>query len=345
MGIFYLGPLIGPLISPIIGGLLSEAFGWRSTMWFLTIYGAVVLIMIIFCLPETLSRDKLKPKASSRNPSSEDTAETSDADARPTPLRRVSTTQSVKLKTKRAGALFKRFFVDPLQVLLYLRYPPVIVSVYSASICFGALFVLNISIQATFAAPPYSFSVILVGLLYLPLSLGYILASMLGGRWIDRIMVRAAQKAGRYDADGKLVFLPEDRMRENMWLAATLYPGALIWYGWTAQHHVHWVVPCIANFFFGVGSMLVFGAVTTMLTEFMPHRSSSGVAVNNFVRNIFSCAGAVVAQPWVSAMGNGWVTTIIGLFAWVTGNVAIWLLRRNAQRWRGRMDEALNKEK
>ncbi|KAL2156993.1 hypothetical protein VTH06DRAFT_8825, partial [Thermothelomyces fergusii] len=39
MGIFYLGPLVGPLCAPIIGGALTEGFGWRATMWFLTIYG------------------------------------------------------------------------------------------------------------------------------------------------------------------------------------------------------------------------------------------------------------------------------------------------------------------
>lgn len=39
MSYFYIGPLCGPLLAPIIGGLLSEGLGWRSTMWFLTIFG------------------------------------------------------------------------------------------------------------------------------------------------------------------------------------------------------------------------------------------------------------------------------------------------------------------
>jgi hypothetical protein len=60
-------------------------------------------------------------------------------------------------------------------------------------------------------------------------------------------MHREARKAGRYDACGKLILRPEDRMRENAWIAAVLWPGALIWYGWTAQKGVHWIVPMIAN--------------------------------------------------------------------------------------------------
>jgi hypothetical protein len=43
------------------------------------------------------------------------------------------------------------------------------------------------------------------------------------------------------------VLRPEDRMQENAWIAAILWPGALIWYGWTAEKGVIWIVPMIAN--------------------------------------------------------------------------------------------------
>ncbi|KAK4241631.1 hypothetical protein C8A03DRAFT_40986 [Achaetomium macrosporum] len=328
MGIFYLGPLVGPLCAPIIGGVLAQAFGWRATMWFLAIYGAVMLLMLLFCLPETLAkRNPPLPPASAVGTTATDA-----------PLQRVTTAQSIK----HTAALLKRLLLDPLSVILHLRQPPVLITVYCASIAFFSLFVLNISIQSTFSRPPYSFPPIPLGLCYLAPSLGYICASSFGGRWIDYIMAREARRAERYDADGRLVYRPEDRMRENMWLAATLYPGAMVWYGWTAERGVHFVVPEVANFFFGLGSMLVFGVTTTMLTEFMPKRSSSGVAVNNFVRNIFSCVGSVVAQPLIEAMGNGWVCTMVGLFAWVTGNAAIWALSRYGARWREEMDRKLN---
>ena len=58
MGMFYLGPLMGPLLAPIIGGILTQNFGWRSTMWFLTAYGGLVLVMLFLLLPETLARSK-----------------------------------------------------------------------------------------------------------------------------------------------------------------------------------------------------------------------------------------------------------------------------------------------
>ncbi|OTB07040.1 hypothetical protein M426DRAFT_54267 [Hypoxylon sp. CI-4A] len=321
MGYFYLGPLMGPLLAPIIGGALTEGFGWRSTMWFLTAYGAVILVLILFFVPETLA--KRKPEPSSAN----------------NELTRVNTARSVK----QAAASLKRCLIDPLDVITYLRFPAVAITVYYAAVTFGSLYVLNISLQSSFSSPPYDYSAIIIGLLYLPSSLGYFTASMLGGRWIDRIMVRAAEKAQRRDADGKLIYLPEDRMRENAWISATLFPGALIWSGWTLQYGIHWAAPSVANFFFGVGSMLVFSAATTMLTEFMPKKSSSGVALNNFVRNIFSCTGGIVGQPLIDVMGVGWLMTMIGLIAWLSGNICIYFLRKNSRKWREQMDKALNK--
>lgn len=112
----------------------------------------------------------------------------------------------------------------------------------------------------------------------------------------------------------------------------------------------------IANFFYGVGSMLIFAMATTMLTEFMPQRSSSGVALNNFMRNIFSCTGGIVGAPLILSIGNGWLFTILGLWALSSASV-IWAMRSTCilancavprltgpefgPRWRIKMEEDL----
>ena len=251
-------------------------------------------------------------------------------------------------------------FLDPLKIVLWLRFPAVVITVYYAAVTFGSLYVLNVSIQDTFAKPPYNFSTIILGLLYIPNSLGYVLASVFGGRWMDFIMQREAIKAERIGDDGKLIYRPEDRMRENAWLGAILYPAAMIWYGWTAEKGVYWIVPVshslllrslglhtdtvsqmIANFFYGIGSMLIFAMATTMLTEFMPKQSSNGVALNNFVRNIFSCVGAVVAAPIIKAIGDGWLFTILGVWT-LLSSLTIWAMRRFGPKWRETMDRELS---
>ncbi|OCL08884.1 MFS general substrate transporter [Glonium stellatum] len=357
MGLFYLGPLCGPLFAPIIGGAMGERLGWRSTQWFLVIYGGLALLGLLFGLPETLKkrRDVIKEaeeeaiqRTTSRNRNGVaeevDVEKTAGEDAKPNPQRpvlltRVSTRQSVQIKTRKYVSIIRRIFLDPLLILAYLRYPAVALTVYYAGITFGCLYFLNISVQSTFSSSPYNFTTLIVGLTYIPNSLGYVIASFFGGRWIDHIMHREARKAGRYDSKGKLMFRPEDRMRENAWIAAVLWPGALIWYGWTADKGVFWFVPMLANFFFGVGSMLIFALSTTMLTEFMSRRASSGIAINNFVRNIFSFTGAFVAEPIIRAIGNGWIFTILGLWSLVSGFAVIWIMRTQGDKWRRKMGE------
>src|ERR1700761_137856 len=97
----------------------------------------------------------------------------------------------------------------------------------------------------------------------------------------------------------------------------------------------------IANFFFGVGSMIIFAMATTMLTEFMPRKASTGIAVNNFVRNIFSCVGGIIAAPLIRAIGNGWLCTIIGLFALISGIGVIWSMKAYSEKWRIDMDRKM----
>ncbi|KAI9740842.1 MAG: hypothetical protein M1818_004447 [Claussenomyces sp. TS43310] len=334
IGIFYLGPLMGPLLAPIIGGVLAEFLGWRSTQWFLVIYGAILIVLLTFCLPETLASSKpaiVPPTLPSHETKS----------SLQPKLTRTSTPQSVQVKAKSYISVLNRCFFEPLAVLYYLRFPAVALTVYYASITFGSLYVLNISVQQTFSAPPYSFSTIIVGLLYIPNSLGYVVVSIFGGKWIDNIMAREARKANRYDERGKLIYIPEDRMRENVWLGAIMYPAALVVYGWTADKGVFWLVPMIANFFFGIGSMLIFGAATTMLTEFMPKKSSSGVAVNNFVRNIFSCVGGIVASPLINAIGDDWVFTGLGIICLSSSGI-IYAMGRFGPKWRVEMDKKIN---
>jgi len=248
MGFFYLGPLMGPLLAPIIGGALTEAFGWASTMWCLAIYGSILLVMLILWLPETLSRQESEASSSANLEESGR-------------VQCTATNESNLGHYKRLGTSLVRIFVEPLRVLLYLRFLPVAITVYYAAITFGSLFALNISIQSAYSKPPYHFSQLILGLLYIPSAIGYFITSILGGRWIDYIMAREARKAGRLNSTGALIYLPEDRMRENAWIAGTIYPASLIFYGWTISAGLFWAVPAVGLFTFGAGSMMVFAGM------------------------------------------------------------------------------------
>ncbi|KAH7325541.1 major facilitator superfamily transporter [Stachybotrys elegans] len=323
MSLFYLGPMIGPLVGPLLGGVLAQHLRWRSTMWFLAIYGFIIVVAIFFLLPETLAR-KNKPAMTQE-------------------LTRMSTRESLKVKSSKFATSLNHYLVEPLSVLLLLRFPPVFLTVLIASIAFSSVYFLNIAIQYGFARPPYNFNETAVGVTYMSTGLGYVVSSAVGGPWIDNIMAREARKADRYNPEGKLIYLPEDRMKENAWLANTLYPLSLLWFGWSMHYEVQYMVPISALFVFGFSSMLHFTLGTTMLTEFVRKRSSAGVAVNNFVRNILSCVGTIVAAPWIESVGMGYMMTTLCVICLVLGSMGIWLISRNAHKWRVAMDEALRK--
>ncbi len=80
-----------------------------------------------------------------------------------------------------------------------------------------------------------------------------------------------------------------------------------------------------------------------MLTEFMPRKASNGVALNNFVRNIFSCIGGAVTDPLIKAIGNGWLFTGLGIICLVSGALSIWAMRRYGERWRVTMDRKIER--
>ncbi|KAK6441618.1 hypothetical protein LTR95_002156 [Oleoguttula sp. CCFEE 5521] len=344
MGIFYLGPLCGPLLSPVLGGVLGASLGWRSTQYGLAIFGVLIFIFLLFCLPETLrARKPLAALVDAESEAKLADLPVSEKDGIRPALTRTTTVKSIHVKSKKYLSLLRRAFLDPLKIILYLRFPAVAISVLYASIVFGSLYMLNISVQQTFSKAPYSYSTIIVGLLYIPNSLGYFIASLFGGKWVDSIMHREARKANRYEPSGKLKFIPEDRMKENAWIGATLFPCALIMYGWTARYGVNTAAPMIANFFFGIGSMLIFALITTMLTEFMPRKASHGIALNNFVRNIFSCVGTVVAEPLIVAIGNGWLFTGLGVICLIGGSATIWAMKRFGAKWRVVMDREMEK--
>ena len=74
----------------------------------------------------------------------------------------------------------------------------------------------------------------------------------------------------------------------------------------------------------------------------MPKKTSSGVALNNFCRNIFSSVGGVIAQPLISAIGDGWLFTGLGVIAACSSVVVVWSMRHYGPRWRKAMDEKLD---
>lgn len=416
-GFFYLGSLLAPLLAPIIGALLCNSFNWKSTQWFVLIFSIVVLLLLVFCLPETSTdfRDKktiiaemiknqqeqhkitneyedtfdkekqLEPNENelatrilSREPSvmhykktgkpshdgntdedgndfrednfdvlaptfnkvttnttKMDVVEDEVADQQ---LEKINTIITENLEAfKKTGhykenidykLFFKLYFVKPLKMLLYLKHPPVILAIAFSSVSFGVLYYVNMTLEKTYSQPPYNFKPLYVGLCYIPNSVTYIIASILGGRYVDKRLVK-------YKKEHNGVLFPESRLSYNVLLAVLLFPPALLIIGWCFDKKTFWVFPLLGTAIFGFSSMLIIGATNSYLTDEV--KGSRGVALNNFVRQTFAAVACFTSDKAVNAMTVGWFFTFLA-FVVILASMSLLLLKKKSEYFRKNYD-------
>ena len=212
ISVFYLGPLLGPAVGPLLGGILIQAWDWRACQWFLTVYAGLMLLLVLFLLPETRQHV----------PEQWDTA----------------TASGPHLKSRKFIAALKLWIFQPLRSIAYLRFAAISLPIYLASFSFSLCIIAATTSQEAFHGPTYRFTYLIVGLLFLPFSIGLILGGLISGTWSDRIMDREARASGY-----PLIHVPEARIKENAWISVVIVPAALVWYGWTLNFSIIWVVP------------------------------------------------------------------------------------------------------
>lgn len=375
LGLFYLGPLLGPFISPIMGGAVAIKWGWRSTMWIMVIVCGLNVITILLFLPETLQNDfdisQLKKQIAQQvldvDPNDEKNVDLermatnlsqstsfrrlnmldeTPVDALMPAVSRHETNQSAyskailqkelsRLESIESGhdswpTLLYDLFIRPLHSLVLFGYPPVTLAIAFAGISFAGIYFVNIAISTQYSSAPYNFKSIIVGLMYIPNSITYLLASVYGGKWNDSLLKRAAKKNNG-------ILTPESRISWNAVLAICLYPPLCLIFGWCMQKKTFWVFPLIGTALFGLSSMLTIGLVVTYLVDILPGRGSTGIALNNLCRQLLAATATFVTEPLINALGIGVLFSIyVGVF--LCASTLMWHLKRNGAKYRETYD-------
>lgn len=376
MGYFYLGSLASPLISPVVGALLLLKWNWRSTQWFTMALAAVIDVLVILFLPETLREQTnkasiakiLKERRMNREHSDEESQKQEeeleleravsrvslrgdDAHApeslytyeRPDPaqVRAVEAADMQRLEKKITETLAERtkwqrfrrasyeFGLRPMKAVYFFQYPPVALSVSFSSITFGSLYVMNMLLEYALTRDPYHWRSLFVGLAYIPNSVAYVIASIYGGRWTDKLFKDYVKKHGFAAA--------ESRISYNMAVAVACYPVALLIIGWTFHFHTLWVYPLIGSAIFGFATMMTIGPTVTYLVDSLPGRGATGVAVNNLSRQTFATSAVFLVDPMIAGMGIGPMCSMLAGIIVLWSGVLIVLKKRGAH-WREEYD-------
>ncbi|GMM32097.1 Qdr3 protein [Martiniozyma asiatica (nom. inval.)] len=226
----------------------------------------------------------------------------------------------------------KIYLFGPLKAFVFLKYPPVLLAVLYSGPCFAALYVNNMTLTYCYSRDPYNFNSVLVGLVYIPNSVTYFIASVWGGKFNDYLLKKKIEKYG--------VVAPEARFGINVYIAAGLLPCSMLITGWCLEYKEHWVTPLIGTALFGFAQMIVIGVTITYLADCLPGRGATGIALNNFIRMLMAAGVSFATEPLIRALGTGVLFSICaGVCAVLSGLIVI--IIKMGDRWR----ETYNLEK
>ncbi|PIG79628.1 MFS multidrug transporter [Aspergillus arachidicola] len=291
MSLYGLGPLLGPVIGPIAGGYLSQAQGWRWVFWLL----AIVFLDIVrgrghsgfFVLSESYEPVLLRQKAKrirQENRSAE-----------------VNAGQALKIDSRK---VFIQAITRPTK-LLFLTPNVALFSLYTG-VVFGYLYLLFTTVTEVYETT-YKFSQGATGLVYIGIGVGALIGITCFGALSDRIQnLLIARNNGQAEPEFRLPPLIP---------GSFLIPIGLFWYGWSAQMHVHWIMPIIGLGWVGCGMIATLLPIQSYLVDAFGEYAASAIAANTVVRSIVGAFLPLAGPSMYATLGLGWGNSLLGFVA------------------------------
>ncbi|RDW81513.1 uncharacterized protein DSM5745_05070 [Aspergillus mulundensis] len=189
-------------------------------------------------------------------------------------------------------------------VVLQTTSPVVIIAALYTSTAFVFMYFIITTLPILFGTQ-YGFNEAQIGLTYIGQGTGFAIARFAGPA-LDWYVNRQRAIHGHSR--------PRDRL-------PAILPGkmlimiGLMWYGWSAQAQLHWVMPIIGSGLIAAGIAVVFTAVQTYLIDAFTDYAASVIAANVTVRSVFGVVMPLFAPPLYARFGYGWGNSILAFIA------------------------------
>jgi hypothetical protein len=113
---------------------------------------------------------------------------------------------------------------------------------------------------------------------------------------------------------------------------STLVIVTIIIFGWTIQHHVHYMVPIIMTALISFGSVFYISIGQCLLIDLFPGEGSTASAGLNVVRCLLCAVGLAVVDRMIKSLGCGGTFTLMAgilVLSWS----CIFIELKKGQKW------------
>ncbi|KAJ9644499.1 hypothetical protein H2199_003462 [Coniosporium tulheliwenetii] len=221
-GFFLAGTVLGPPLGPCVAGIIVTFQDWRVVLWLQAGMVALGSVMSILFLPTSIEKD--------------------DTSKRTTSVREM------------AGQF------NPIHVFRLMSYPDVLFTDLTCGLLSWSQYSLLSAPRHLISTRFHLTSPLLSGLFYIAPAGGFLLGTIVGGRYSDLTVRKWITKRGG-------VRLPQDRLNSGMIAFFLLIPAASLAYGWglecTSCSVGGLALPIVTGFFVAAGLLAAFASLNT----------------------------------------------------------------------------------
>ncbi|KAI1121763.1 major facilitator superfamily domain-containing protein [Nemania abortiva] len=329
--------ILGPSIGPVIGGAIAQYLGWRSIFWFLAITGGINLAILFLFFPETCRRivgdGSILPKKSNQTllqllqNRRKDQSHQVETGIPPAP----------DVETPKKNFAWDRF----LSALTLLFEKELFVLSTYGGLLFAGLYAVGTAAPSLFAKY-YGYNGLEIGLIYLPLAAGSVLAVVLVGKSLNWNFQRHAKRLGLTIEKGRHMDLSEfpiEKARIEVLVPPFILSVVVITgWGWTVENQVSIGVVVVLVFLLGLGLSGCASVFSALITDIRPEKASAASASNNIIKFLLGAIMSAAIEPLISAVDPGKAFSIIASF-YVVVFPCLALVLRNGMRWRREVKE------
>lgn len=309
LAFFALGPTLGPVIAPVISGFIVQNTSWRWVVWVLTIATGFVATLGILFFKETYPPTLLHWKANKLR------KETGNPH-----LHTIFEITGVSFKTQLVLAITR-----PIKLILF--HPIVTGLGLHMAFIYGFMYLMLVTYPALWTEV-YGYRIGIAGLMYVSLGVGSVLGLMVCTPLIQWVYLKLTKKNNG-------VSKPEFRL--PVLIPSSVLMGiGLIWYGWSAEAKIFWLMPQIGTAIYSFGISALFQTVQNYLIDMNPMYSASSIAAAAVFRSFFGFGFPLFGQAMYNKLGYGWANTLCGLLCFVLGvpfPVIVYLKGERLRNW------------